>query len=114
MTTQSQLQRLLKDNAELRDSIREATGLKHSGGDGTSGGMEERVAKLETHFEYVRRDLDAIKGTQDRILDKLNLLPTRSDLNTWRWQWIATGLAIVALTIGGVTGGLALIARFAG
>lgn len=91
--------------------------LQHGGGGGTSGGMEERVTKLETHFEYVRRDLDDIKSaqrtsadTQTRILDKLNLLPTRTELNTWRWQWVAIAVAIIALTVGGITGGLALIA----
>ena len=88
--------------------------LKEGGGDGTSGGMESRVTKLETHMEYMRRDLDSIRLTQDKILDKIGTLPTRTDLNTWRWQWIAAGLAIVALTVGGITGGLALIAKFAG
>lgn len=87
----------------------------HGGrGGGTSGSMDSRVTKLETHMEYVRRDLDSILLTQDKILDKLGNLPTRSDLNTWRWQWIAAGLAIIALTVGGITGGLALIAKFAG
>jgi hypothetical protein len=56
-------------------------------------------------MEYVRRDLAEIR-------DSLKLLPqlaTKKDLDTWRWQWIATGVAIVALVVGGITGGLALI-----
>jgi hypothetical protein len=86
--------------------------------------MEERVIRLETNFEYVRRDLDDLKagqrrleGNQEglrdtnlRILEKLNLLPTRSDLDTFRWQWIGIGLAIIALTVTGIAGGLTLIA----
>lgn len=88
--------------------------LNTGGGGGTFGAMEARVTKLETHMEYVRRDLDALKAGQDKILAKLNDLPTKGDLEAWRWQWLATGLAIIALTVGGITGGLALIARFAG
>lgn len=101
-------------NHEERQVEESEPALKGGRGGGTSGGMEERVTRLETHFEYVRRDLDDIRGTQSKILDIVIAQPTRSDLNTWRWQWIATGIAIVALTIGGITGGLALIARFAG
>ena len=67
--------------------------------------LEGRVVALETHMEYVRRDLAEIKET----LKLLPQLATRADLNTWRWQWIATGAAIVALVVGGITGGLALI-----
>ena len=88
--------------------------LQHGGPGGTSGGMEERVTRLETHMEYVRRDLDSISSKLDKLVDNTAALPTRADLNTWRWQWSATGLAIIALTVGGITGGLALIARFAG
>lgn len=103
------------DNAKNREAVSIDDHLLHGGGGGsTSGGMESRVTKLETHMEYVRRDLDSILLTQDKILEKLGALPTRSDLNTWRWQWIAAGLAIIALTVGGITGGLALIAKFAG
>lgn len=88
--------------------------LKQGGGGGTSGGMESRVSALETHMEYLRRDLDDIRVTNAKILERINDLPNKADLNTWRWQWLATGLAIVALTVGGITGGLALIAKFAG
>lgn len=99
-----------------RDTLDRAP-LNDAGGGGTSGTMEERVTRLETHMEYVRRDLDGIKAAQEkisdsqqRILEKLNLLPTKADLNQWRWQWVAIAIAIIALTVGGITGGLALIA----
>src|SRR3546814_7058822 len=68
--------------------------------------MESRVSSLETHMEYVRRDLDELRVGQATIIDRLNHIPTKADLDTWRWQWLATGLAIVALTVGGITGGL--------
>src|SRR3546814_10195001 len=70
-------------------------------GGGASGGMESRVSSLETHMEYVRRDLDELRVGQATIIDRLNHIPTKADLDTWRWQWLATGLAIVALTVGG-------------
>src|SRR3546814_6148993 len=73
-------------------------------GGGASGGMESRVSSLETHMEYVRRDLDELRVGQATIIDRLNHIPTKADLDTWRWQWLATGLAIVALTVGGITG----------
>ena len=76
--------------------------------------MEQRVTRLETHMEYVRDDLREIKGDLKTVVERLTELPTKRDLDTWRWQWIAAGLTIVALTVGGITGGLALIARFAG
>jgi hypothetical protein len=71
--------------------------------------MNERLVRLETHFEYIQRDLAEIKTS----LARLNDLPTKSDLNSWRWQWIATAIAIIALTVGGVVGGLTLINRSA-
>ncbi len=69
---------------------------------------------LEAHMAYVQRDLASIDGKLDKANDRLGLLATKSELRTWQWQWIATGVAIIALTIGGITGGLALIAHFAG
>ncbi len=96
------------DYRRLADDRRSGV-LSNGEGGGTSDGMEERVARLETHFEYVRKDLDEIKTS----LKKLDSLPTKQDLDSWRWQWLATGIAILALTVGGITGGLALIAKFA-
>lgn len=87
--------------------------LKSGGGGGTFDGMDGRVSRLEAHMEHVRTDMSEIKLDLKATLSKLNELPTKADLNTWRWQWIATGVAIIALTVGGITGGLALIASYA-
>ncbi len=92
---------------------RDPATLKTSDGGGNSGGMDQRVTRLETHMEYVQRDLGEIKGDLKAVVARLAEMPTKRDLDTWRWQWIATGLTIVALTVGGITGGLALIAKFA-
>jgi hypothetical protein len=86
--------------------------------------MEERVIRLESNVEHLHREHDAfvrslermqdsierVRDTNLRILEKLNLLPTRSDLDTFRWQWIGIGLAIIVLTVTGIAGGLTLIA----
>lgn len=103
--------KLKNDNDRL---AAENEALKGGGGGGTLPPMEGRVTALETHMQYVQRDLGEIRGDLKTVIDRLDHLPTKSDLNTWRWQWIAAGLAIIALTVGGITGGLALIARFAG
>jgi hypothetical protein len=71
--------------------------------------MEQRVTRLETHMEYVRRDLELISGKLDTVLDRTNDLPTRSDLTTFRWQWVATAVAAIALIVGGIIGGLGWI-----
>jgi len=67
----------------------------------------ERIVRLETHFEYIQRDLSEIKSD----LRRLNDLPTKSDLNSWKWQWAGMALAVIALTVTGIVGGLALINR---
>lgn len=79
------------------------------GGGGTYGGMEERVSRLETHFEYVRRDLDEIRDGQAKILDSLSALPTKGELSSFRWQWVATAVGAIALIVGGIIGGLSWI-----
>lgn len=71
--------------------------------------MNERITRLETHFEYIQKDLWEIKTE----LKRLNDLPTKNDLNNWRWQWIITAIAIITLTVGGIVGGLALINKTA-
>lgn len=81
--------------------------LKSGDGGPTIDGMEERVTRLETHFEYVRRDLDDIKTS----LKKLDELPTKRDLANYWIASITVGLAILAITVGGIVGGLAWLDR---
>lgn len=84
--------------------------LKGGGGGGIYDGMENRVARLEVLVDVTRDDLKDIKSDLKLVVDKINQLPSKSDLNTWKWQWVATAIAVVTLTVGGITGGLALIA----
>lgn len=60
--------------------------------------MNERVAKLEVRAEYVDQRLDQMNSKLDRIVERMDALPTVSGL----WGMIATvigvGLAISGLT----------------
>jgi hypothetical protein len=73
----------------------------------------DRITRLETHFEYVRRDLDDLKAGQANITQQLATLinsqkdlPTKGDLWAWKVQWLAIGVTLLALIIGGIIGGL--------
>lgn len=43
-------------------------GLKGAGGGGTSGGMEARIAKLESDVDHLKRASDKIDGKLDTLL----------------------------------------------
>jgi len=94
------------DLSSLR-ALQEA--LKKSGGDGTSDGMDSRVTKLETQMEFVRDDLREIKGDLKTIIGRLGELPTKRDLTTNTLTIVVIGLAVLAITVGGIIGGLALL-----
>lgn len=85
------------------------TSLKDGDGSGTFDGMDGRVSRLEAHMEHVREDMRDIKGTLGQIADKLNQLPTRDDLWSWKLQWAAIGFGVMAIVIGGIIGGLSWI-----
>jgi hypothetical protein len=101
------------ENEAKRDAAPPIEELEKSGGGGDSGGMEQRLSRLETHFEYVQRDLAELKADQKAIAGqlsnidrKLDRLPTTDDLWSWKIQWIAIGIGSVALIVGGIIGGL--------
>lgn len=87
----------------------EEIALKGGGGGGISDGMDGRVSALEAHMEHVREDTREIKALLGGISDKLSAMPTKSDLWSWKLQWTAIGIGMVAIIIGGIIGGLAWI-----
>lgn len=69
MTVDRRLQQTLSEVVAQRETAeRLLATLQARGGDGTSGGMEERVTRLETHMEYVRRDLEDLKSGQAALV----------------------------------------------
>ena len=88
--------------------------------DAAFSAMHGRVSALETHMEYVRRDLDDIKADLKEVkvtLTRLDDLPTKDDLNAWRFQsrqdlnswklqWAGLWIGAVALIVTGIIGGL--------
>lgn len=79
------------------------------GGGGTFEPMETRVTRLELKLENVDRALTSIDGKLDKVNERLMLLPTKSEIGAWKVQWTALALAVVAVVIGGIIGGLAWI-----
>lgn len=74
--------------------------------------MSDRVARLETHFEYIQRDVSEMRLMQRQVLEKLeqlNDLPTKTDLWSWKIQYTALAVAVIAIVVGGIIGGLAWI-----
>jgi hypothetical protein len=78
--------------------------------------MDERVARLETHMDYLRADLSEIKVSlreiahgQKALSMEVQRLPTRDDLWAWKLQWLAIALVGFATIVGGIIGGLSWI-----
>lgn len=108
MTVDKRLEGYLTEVSDAREEVRLLEARLRNGGPGdTSGGMDQRVTRLETHFEYVRKDLDEIRTS----LKKLDDLPTKRDLAGYWIASITVGLAILAITVGGIVGGLAWLDR---
>lgn len=112
MTVDDRFRRSFEEMAETRRSIERLENTLQQGGSGpTIDGMETRVSKLETHFEYVRRDLDEIRADQKTIIAALGALPTKRDLTNNVVAITTVALAVVAITVGGIIGGLGWLDR---
>lgn len=87
---------------------RAAERAKRSGGGGGSGSgsIDERVSKLEVYVDVSREDLREIRSDLKAIIGKFGTIPTKSDLDTWKWQWLLASVAIFAVIIGSIIGGL--------
>lgn len=64
MAIDDRLQKHLTEIVDARESIRDMEKrLRPGGGGPTSGAMDQRVTRLETHMEYVREDMSEIKAS---------------------------------------------------
>lgn len=72
--------------------------------------MESRVSALETHMVYVRKDLDEIKES----LKVLPTLATKADITYWKIQWTALLVAVFAILVSSIIGGLGWLETRAG
>lgn len=43
------------------------------------------------------------------IISTLGLMPKKADLDTWKWQWLAASVAIFAVVVGSIIGGLSIL-----
>lgn len=106
MTVDRRFENHFREIQATRDTIEQlTTALLRSDGEGpTDGRMEERVTRLETHMEYVRRDLDEIRADQKIALGKLDGLATsltHARAHTaGKVTVITTGIAVVAVLLG--------------
>lgn len=77
--------------------------LQQANPSGTSGSMEERVTRLETHMEYVRRDLDDIRAGQTSLLGAVGELKTElvamRGHTAGKTTVIGTGLVVVGILL---------------
>ena len=74
-----------------------------------SPGVDDRVTKLEVHMDYARANMDAINSKLDTLIDRTRDLPTKRDLTVFNWQTAAMAVALMALIVGGIIGGLSWI-----
>jgi len=87
--------------------------LSMSRDDDNNPTMDARVTRLETHMEYMREAVIEIKESQKEMSKnladltmKVDKLPTKDDLWSWKVQWLVIGLGMVAFIVGGIVGGL--------
>lgn len=73
--------------------------LKAGGGDGTSGGMEARVAKLEAHVEHIRAELAKLSA----MPTDLAVLKTRVDHLPTKGFILTSAIATVSAVVGLIT-----------
>lgn len=83
----------------VEEREREAS-LKSAGGDGTSGGMEARIAKLEAHVEHIRDDLAKLADVPADLAtlkSRVDALPDKDWVGLHFRNWIGGSLALLTL-----------------
>lgn len=81
------------------------------GGDGDGTGLESRVSRLEAFVEITHADVREIRSDLKAIISTMGNLPKKSDLDAWKWQWLAASVAIFAIVITSILGGLSFLTK---
>lgn len=87
----------------MQELLQAAQDLKSGDGGGNSGGMEERLAKLEAHMEHVQTDVSNMTSDMKSVRDRLIALEVKVDhLPTKGFTVMAllACLAVIAALIG--------------
>ena len=71
------------------------------------GEMEGRVGRLEALTGESRQDMREIRADLKAIIGRLGSMPTKADLETWKWQLVLASVALYAVVVGSIVGGLA-------
>ncbi|HEY3813857.1 MAG TPA: hypothetical protein VGL66_11580 [Caulobacteraceae bacterium] len=79
------------------------------GGGEPPSGDDVRIAKLEAHVGHIQSALGDIKTELRALVGALSHLPTKQDLFVNITIIVTIGLAVIAIVIGGIIGGLALL-----
>lgn len=80
--------------------------LKGSGGGGTFDGMEGRLSALETNVSNLKGDVGRIERKLDRVGSDVSKLATKGDFFGYLAATFTIALAVVAIVVGGIIGGL--------
>lgn len=115
MSVDYSLRPLFREIQQYRNaaSAGEQAGLKDGGGDGTSGGMEARIARLESDVEHIKKAVDKIDRGQDDVRKAVSELkvdfgkfderskhfPTKGFIFAASAGLLAAGSAIMAILI---------------
>ena len=72
--------------------------------------QDRRMARVEDKLDGLKDTLIDIKVALARLPSELDAkfaaLPTKRDLEGWKVQWLAIGVAMFAIIVGGIIGGL--------
>lgn len=88
---------------EVEDRLHESPALQTGDGGGTSGGMNERVTRIEEWAKQADARMGRVEDKLDRILDRLGGLPTKGDMRNYLLMAIGIFVSIVALVFTGMS-----------
>lgn len=97
----NELRSMLEEARQYKDAAAEA--LRSRDGGGTSGGMDERVTRLEEWAKVADSRLGRIDDKLDIVIGRLSALPSRTDLVVYTLTGLGIALAIIAAIIGGLS-----------